>query len=126
LRPICSLIEQNVQICLKTNRQRGMGRIVMVGLMLALWLGTVALAVSPELHQRLHKDSKSVTHECLVTLLSKSHLLAGGAGSFVLALVPLFFGWLVMAETSWLSVPDYRLSPSRAPPSILSSNTVVG
>jgi len=116
----------SVHFCVGKKRQRGMGKILMAGLMLALWLGTIALAVSPELHQWLHKDSQSQTHECLVTLLSKGHLLAGCVGSFVLVLIPLLFGWLVIAETSWYSVIDYRLSPSRAPPSSLSSNTVVG
>jgi len=116
----------NVQICMKTNRPRGMGRILIVGLMLVLWLGTAALAASPQLHQRLHKDSKNATHECLVTLLSKSQLLAGGAGSFVLALIPIFFGLLVTAESFHFTIIDYRLSPSRAPPLPLRCLTVVG
>jgi hypothetical protein len=115
-----------VQICLTRCRERRIGRILVVSLMLILWLGTAALAASPELHHRLHPDSKSPTHECLVTLLSKSHLLAGAAGSFILALIPVFFGLLLLAESSRCSVIDYRLSPSRAPPSGFSSSTVVG
>lgn len=94
--------------------------------MLVLWLGTVALAASPQLHQRLHKDSKSLTHECLVTLLSKSHLLAGVAGSFIVALIPIFFGWLPPATSFHGLSFDYRLSPSRAPPACVSSIPVVG
>ena len=84
--------------------------------MLGLWLGTAALAVSPELHQRLHKDSRNVTHECLITLLSKSHLLAGCIGGLVLALMPIVFGLRLLPDNSHFSIRDYRLSPSRAPP----------
>ena len=105
-----------MQFCWKTNDQRGIGKILVVSLMLVLWLGTAALAASPQLHHLLHKDSKSATHECLVTLLSKSQLLAGGAATFVLALIPVFFGLLLIAESSHFSIIEYRLSPSRAPP----------
>jgi hypothetical protein len=103
-----------------------MSRILIVGLMLVLWLGTMALAASPQLHQRLHKDSKSLTHECLVTLLSKSQLLAGVAGSLLVALIPIFFGWLPPAASFHGLSFDYRLSPSRAPPACVCSLPVVG
>jgi len=116
----------NVQICLTRCRERRIARILVVSLMLLLWLGTAALAASPELHHRLHKDSRNVTHECLITLFSKSYLLAGCARSLPLALIPVFFGLLFVAESSRFSVLDYRLSPSRAPPSGVSSSTVVG
>jgi len=115
-----------VQLCCKTNRLRGIGKILVVSLMLVLWLGTTALAASPQLHHLLHKDSRSTTHECLVTLLSKSQLLAGGAATFVLVLTPVFFGLLLIAESSHFSLIEYRLSPSRAPPVQLASNTAVG
>src|SRR6184192_4324581 len=109
----------NVRVCSKTEGQRGMARVLVVGLMLVLWLGTAALAASPQLHQRLHKDSKSPTHECLVTLLSKSQLLAGGTGSLILAPVAIFFGLLPAAQSFQFLSVDYRLSPSRAPPPAL-------
>src|ERR1051326_8003753 len=115
----------NVQSCMKTNGQRGIGKVLIVSLMLVLWLGTAALAASPQLHQRLHKDSKSLTHECLVTFFSKSHLLAVGTSSFVLALIPIFFGLLLTAEPFPFAIIDYRLSPSRAPPVRPCSNPVV-
>jgi len=110
----------------KTNGQRRLGKSFIVSLMLFLWLGTTALAVSPQLHQRLHKDSKSLTHECLVTFFSKSQLFAGGTGSVFLGIVPLLVGALLTAESSSFSIIDYRLSPSRAPPGRPSSNPVVG
>src|SRR5437667_2222541 len=100
----------NVRVCSKIDSQRGITRVLLVGLMLLLWLGTAALAASPQLHHRLHKDSKSPTHECLVTLLSKSHFLAGGTENFVLIAIPIFFGLLVTAESFHHTPVDYRLS----------------
>jgi len=111
---------------MKTKGQQGIPRILVVSLMLLLWLGTAALAASPELHHRLHKDSKNATHECFVTLLSKSQLLAGTVGNFMLALIPVFFCLLLISESSRFSVIDYRLSPSRAPPVHPALATVVG
>ena len=116
----------NVQSCLTRCRERRIGRILVVSLMLLLWLGTAALAASPELHHRLHKDSRNVTHECLITLVSKGHLLAGGTGFLPLISIPVFFGLLFIAESFHLTPVDYRLSPSRAPPSLFSSYLVVG
>src|SRR5262245_25369849 len=121
-----SLIRPAAVTAMNAHRQRGIGRALVVALMLVLWLGTAALAASPQLHHRLHKDSKSLTHECLVTLLSKSHLLAGGTGAFTLALIPIFFARLPAAQSFQFLILDYRLSPSRAPPVLLSSITVVG
>jgi len=115
-----------VQLRHKTNRKRGIGKILLVGLMLFLWVGTAALAASPQLHHRLHKDSRDVTHECLVTLLSKSQLLAGGPESFILVLMPVFFGLLLAEECFQLPAIRYRLSPSRAPPLPCSSKLVAG
>jgi hypothetical protein len=116
----------NVQNCFTNNRSRGMSRGFVVGLMLVLWLGTAALAASPDLHQWFHKDSQNITHECVVTLLSKSHLVAGATGCFVLALIRVFFGGLLIEESSPLCRIDFRLSPSRAPPAFVFSSTVVG
>jgi hypothetical protein len=123
LQPKAHFSGVSVQLCWKTNGPRGIGRILIVSLMLVLWLGTTALAASPQLHHLLHKDSKSAAHECLVTLLSKSQLLAGGEVTVVVALLPFFFGLLLIAESSRFSISEYRLSPSRAPPALgLSSN----
>ena len=115
-----------MKLCFQSNRERGIGRILVAVLMLVLWLGTATLAASPDLHHRLHKESKSATHECLVTLLSKSQLLAGGGSSLLFALVPIFFGLLLAVEFVQFASFDYRLSPSRAPPLTPAPRTVVG
>lgn len=91
-----------------------------------LWLATSALAVSPELHHLLHADSNNLSHECVLTLLSKG-LFAGPASADP--------QWWPHAPT--LRVPpapdepvrsrfDYRLSPSRAPPAVSFVRAVVG
>jgi hypothetical protein len=116
----------SVHLGLKRNSERGIGTTLVAGLMLVLWLGTVAFAASPQLHHWLHSDSKSATHECPVTLLSKSQLLAGGIATFILALIPIFFGRLPATDSFQFLAIDYRLSPSRAPPAFLSSITVAG
>jgi hypothetical protein len=115
-----------VRICLTINREGGIGRILIVSLMVVLWLATAAVAASPELHHRLHRDSKSVTHECVVTLFSKSYLLNGSTSSFVLALIPVFFGLFLLLQSFRFSIIDYRLSPSRMPPANPFHTAVVG
>src|SRR2546430_11439937 len=119
-------MKQNVKLRSSTCRERKIGRILIVCLMLGLWLGATALATSPQLHHRLHKDSQSPTHECLVTFFSKGYLFGAAEGNFVLPLIPLFFGLLLIAELSHFSILEYRLSPSRAPPSNPSHLRVVG
>lgn len=127
LSPEWPLYELNVQVCSTIAfKKRGIGTSFVAGLMLVLWLGATALAMSPQLHQRLHKDSKSPTHECVVTLFSKGHLVAGTTGAFALPLIPIFFGSFLLAEFFRFSLLDFRLSPSRAPPGAVSPNTVVG
>ena len=117
---------KNVQNCLTNNRSLGLVRGLAAGLMFVLWLGTAAVAASPDLHQWFHKDSHNASHECVVTLLSKSQLVAGASGCFVLALVPVLFGYLPITETAPLSAIDFRLAPSRAPPALILSSPVVG
>ena len=101
-----------------SNRRRKLGRFAAVWLMLALWLGSFALTVSPELHRLLHHDSQSVKHECFVTQLSK-----GSAVSIQVAVPTLAPPWIelslsFLSEPGCFSLSDYRLSPSRAPPSV--------
>jgi hypothetical protein len=84
--------------------------------MLALWLSTFALTLSPELHRWFHEDADSSAHACLVTQIRHDSLLTG--------YVPLVAPCPVLAQPAPLPLPevqilptgDYRLSPSRAPP----------
>jgi hypothetical protein len=36
----------------------------------AIFLWTLALSVSPQLHERVHRDAKSTQHECAITLIA--------------------------------------------------------
>jgi len=60
-----------------TRRQGRTGKAAAVILMLALWWAMLALNLSPKLHQVLHQDAKSSTHQCAVTQLSGGLVLAG-------------------------------------------------
>jgi hypothetical protein len=94
--------------------------------MLALWLGTFAVSASPQLHRLLHPDAQSASHQCVVTQV-KDHLLLS-ASPPVTAPVPEFQSFVLacFSETNFPGERDYRLPPSRAPPSLFSSATVVG
>jgi hypothetical protein len=94
--------------------------------MLALWLMTFAMAACPRLHELLHHDAQSATHSCLVTHVQHQLLTAG----FVAVVVPAPPATgpesISFAAVQFLPTRDYRLSPSRAPPSVSSSIPVVG
>jgi len=105
--------------------QRG-GRVFAVGVMLALWLATLVVAACPQIHQLLHHDAQSATHSCLVTQVQQHLLTAGFATAVIPTPPPTGLGLIFFAESQFLPTCDCRLSPSRAPPLILSSTTVVG
>jgi hypothetical protein len=84
------------------------------------------VALTPALHKQLHPDSKASAHFCLVCLLVKGHITTANVASTCLAAVLIWFGASVCAGTFPFASFDYRLSPSRAPPSVSSSITVVG
>jgi hypothetical protein len=102
------------------------GRLAVAGLMLLLWVGTFALTVSPELHRLLHQDAQGPNHNCLITQIQQHPLLAGFAT--IAAPVPARaeVAAVCRAEVQFVPACDYRLSPSRAPPFLFSSLTVVG
>jgi len=92
--------------------------------MLTLWLAVVVLSTSPALHQLLHRDSQSGKHECLVTHFIKNLVLSGASAGVVLMVDPVCVVAPLPADLTFVSPPAYRLSPSRAPPALLSSPRV--
>ena len=98
------------------NCQRAKVRQGVTALMLGLWFGVAALVSSPALHRWLHQDSDTGAHECVVTLISKSHLAGGVAGGVPLVLAAAGLSWLLPAEFFVSIASDVRLSPGRAPP----------
>jgi hypothetical protein len=89
-----------------------------VGLMLSLWLGLSVLAVSPELHQRLHQDFSNLKHDCLLSLLTKGQLLVSWSGAVVVAAPVLDLDCCSCSHSFDYPSDDYRVSQSRAPPSV--------
>src|SRR5262249_4328973 len=115
----------NVKAWSILGRRQRAGRLVGL-LMLALWLGTSALAASPQLTHLLHSDSQNSNHVCLVTQI-KHH-------PWLVAFIPL----TAPPPAVSAALPDdpvdpqlprgrdYRTAQSRAPPSAVSSNPVTG
>ena len=102
------------------------GRLAVAALMLLLWLGTFALMVSPELHRLLHQDSQGPNHNCPITQIQHHPLLGGFAIITAPTPAPVTVVAVWRAEVQFLPAVDYWLSPSRAPPILFSSPTVVG
>jgi hypothetical protein len=94
--------------------------------MLLVWVGTFALTVSPELHRLLHKDAQAPEHNCLITQIQQQPLLAGFSSAAAPAVAPVVAAAVCTPEVQFLPARDYRVSPSRAPPALLSSATVAG
>jgi hypothetical protein len=85
-----------------------------------------ALEACPALHQWVHPDAQTQTHNCLVTQMQKQSVLAGAAP--VVAPVPPVAGLAIARRTVFQFAPacGHRLSPSRAPPPTTPSGTVAG
>ena len=118
--------KQRVKFWSISKHPRAAGRLAVAGLMLLLWVGTFALMVSPELHHLLHQDSQGPSHHCLITQIQQHPLLAGFATITAPVLAPVEVPATGSAGVQFLPASDHRLSPSRAPPFLFSSPTVVG
>jgi hypothetical protein len=106
-----------VKLSTNSKRSRNLNRFLAVEVMLTLWVWMCALEVSPELHHFLHKDAQSPAHNCLVTQF-QHHSLHPGCAPLLLPARPT--EWSPLIAQNYFLVPpsfDYRLSPSRAPPS---------
>ena len=86
--------------------------------MFLLWVAMCALEVSPELHHRLHKDSHSAGHTCLVTQLQHHQVLSGFVPAIAPALPEVSSTQLSCGDFQFRPAYDYRLTPSRGPPAV--------
>jgi hypothetical protein len=94
------------------------GRFAAVAVMLSLWLGMCVLEVSPDLHNFIHRDAQSPVHNCLVTQF-QHHSVHSAFVPVCAPVAPANFSLLVAVRDFKLSASfDYRLSPSRAPPTV--------
>lgn len=107
-------------------RARTAGRIAVVALTFCLWLATVALAGSPQLHHWLHADAHNSQHDCLVTQLNQHSLVA----SFAPVLAPqppqVVFQAVGLFTRTFFSKFNYSISRGRAPPLPACFPAVVG
>jgi hypothetical protein len=94
--------------------------------MLALWLGTLALVVCPQLHGRLHSDAQNLSHRCVVTQVQQQGILSGVTPAITAVFTPPVLELAPQSNSLLLPSSDRRLSPSRAPPFFYSSKTVAG
>jgi hypothetical protein len=85
-------------------------------LLCGMVLFLTALAASPSLHQWFHHDADDPDHECAVTLFVHGQVSAAAVAPVAAALVALFGGISLLAQTFVLASADYRFSSSRAPP----------
>ena len=92
---------------------------VACGLLAAFFLA-LALAVAPQLHERIHKDAAASQHECAVTLIASGKYQQSDAPALVSAPQPAIqFSKLPALNPIWVPAPF--LSPSifeHAPPVI--------
>jgi hypothetical protein len=88
----------------------------LTALLALLLLAAATLSVSHALHQNLHRDGAPGSHFCLVCSLAKGQLTTADAAATFLFLVLTFLFALPREAISRLASPDYRLPPSRAPP----------
>lgn len=84
--------------------------------MLALWIGMGLVAISPQLHQWLHPDAESGTHQCVAVQLNKGPLMLGLPVVFAPAPVSISVELPSFEEFHYLPTADHRLCSSRGPP----------
>ena len=94
-------------------------------LLAALWLVLAMMGASPQLHHKLHEEANSPEHSCVI-----EHI---GEGAFVFspdpvvatsAPEPLFSSFAISSDIP--SSRDFRVAPSRGPPSLPTSRMVAG
>ncbi len=90
----------------------------LAGLLALLLLVAGMLSVSQCLHQALHPEGAGSDHSCLVCSLVKGQVSAVSVAAVMALLVLCCFSAVLCARISPLPGFDYRLSPSRAPPTL--------
>jgi hypothetical protein len=97
----------------ETGRARQFWALICLLLFAALQL----LATSEPLHKALHSDAGTPAHHCAVTLLTHGQVSAPAAAVALAVFVATLLFSLPLLKSAAFSSSDYRLSPSRAPPS---------
>jgi len=86
--------------------------------MVSLWVALCGLEVAPDFHRLLHRDAQNPGHTCLVTQFQHHQVLPGFAVAFAPAPPDVAPTFASSATSAFLPAYDYRLTPSRGPPSV--------
>jgi len=84
----------------------------------AVFLWTLALSASPQLHERIHPDANRSDHSCAVTLIASGHCNHSPAAPVLSAPVPVFeFSQPIALNSVWIR-PQFLSSHlfAHAPP----------
>lgn len=74
---------------MKSFRHSGIFRLALVSAVLAGFVLALALAASPELHERIHHDADQEEHQCLATTI-------GGGGCEDALVAPMLVGFVAV------------------------------
>jgi hypothetical protein len=70
----------------------------------AAFAWTLALSVSPQLHERVHPDANQGNHECAITLVSAGNYDHGTTGSPIVVPAPAIqFSDLAALDSTWVA-----------------------
>ena len=93
---------------------------VACGLLAAFFLA-LALAVAPQLHERIHKEAAGSQHECAVTLIASGKYQQSDAPALVSALQPAIqFSKLPALNPIWVPAPFLGASIFEHAPPVIS------
>jgi len=94
-------------------------------LLAALWLVLAMLGASPQLHRALHQDANSPEHSCVIEHVSQGlFLFSPDSVATVVRSEPILSTPATFAL--FVSSRDFRIAPSRGPPSLPTFRTVAG
>ncbi len=113
-----ALLPDRVTFWVTSKHPRNGSRFAAFAVMLSLWVAMCALEVSPDLHRLLHKDAQAPGHNCLVTQFQQHLLLSGFVANVAPARPDVPSSPLNVGDFQLHTSFDYRLTPSRAPPTV--------
>ena len=112
---VACLIARTLQAELATSRSVSSGRMILAGLVAALVLFSTLASISASLHQWLHADHLSSSHQCVLSNFNQGQLDLAPVAVPV-PVPPVNFSTRTPArEVSFVS-SDVRLLPGRGPP----------
>jgi hypothetical protein len=72
----------------------------------AAFAWTLALSVSPQLHERVHPDANQGNHECAITLVAGGNYDHGTTGPLIVVPAPAIqFSDLATLDSTWVASP---------------------